>query len=1018
MDVDELESLVYAGDIEPLIVAMGPMEPQQRSRLSMAAKRFERLLIDARMAGVWFPEEAAQCEVGVGIACTLGRPLNQRDLLRAHRCAEVAVFGLCPISVLKRLEPCLSEDEHDNHTFVRIMKDRQPVWLDEYIQARLQSQEPTALSWLAYRELQKAGLCQRPDYDEYLAFFAGEVDRYYQQEDITDPAHLVEWLRANPDLIEHELWRLFDTPVRSFSPYGWEGGDSVTSTLWPMAIKRLVEAGDIDRGRLLDAVFEGLFCDYGREHITGIQRLFDYLDPSDGELAAREPLIRVLLSSRYSHNVGYGLKQLTRLQRSGLLDAAGLVSACGPVFTIDAKSHPKKLLGMLKRVVKSEPALTAAVGEQALQGLLHSAQDVQRETIALLGECIRHVPELRVQLTDYENIVSIALHESLVAIGGSSVQGLAVPDESVDLAARLQDLESRAESYKAYHVASHWQEALEAVGQQRIPPLHVPPLRSIPFLNTLETVQPITDVDELLGAVAHLIEVRVPAIELERVLDGVSRLGRLSGEAIVRKAAPLLQRFDNRRDVVDYWYGKALGPLLGHWLDRGSDWPGSYRLGLNYWQKKYQEFPCDPVFQERVKAVYRRLSDNITMRALALPTHAYGWIAPEELAMRLAEMQSAGIEVHDYDFIQALFRMAPVSAERRTALYAALESVQGEPKEILVRALGLDNGADTSIPDTLPWQAADFLAGVHSALMGEEGEPGENSELPHYRWWVVKDSIECCGEVMSISDIKIDVTAESDRAETLSCLPCDIPYKRDGHGLPYGWEELSYLSLLSLYWPANPAPLLHRAVLRMADRKDDKAKNAYPHYVYLERLLQPYLPLDDMALLAISFGMIVADADVRAVTGEVIIAACQEERLDMARLGETLSRLVSGEYAVIKRIADAITPITAVSDTHALAVWQCLGALYQGLDKLPKNLHALLEITLELAHRFGLAVDDKVAHALGPFDKGGSKSAKLCRQILQHRPEQFSVSYIEAITQRLQFRLDNMAAWSGHVGDS
>ncbi len=63
-------------------------------------------------------------------------------------------------------------------------------------------------------------------------------------------------LRKHPDVLEDDIWRLFRFGgTRDFSLAGQDSDDTWS---WAEAIRELAEAGDIDRGRLLDASLEAL----------------------------------------------------------------------------------------------------------------------------------------------------------------------------------------------------------------------------------------------------------------------------------------------------------------------------------------------------------------------------------------------------------------------------------------------------------------------------------------------------------------------------------------------------------------------------------------------------------------------------------------------------------------------------------------------------------------------------------------------------------------------------------------
>ena len=84
-----------------------------------------------------------------------------------------------------------------------------------------------------------------------------------------------------------------------------------------------------------------------------------------------------------------------------------------------------------------------------------------------------------------------------------------------------------------------------------VPPLCFDPM-TLPVLSGLERVEPIESVEGLIDAVAHATEQVDSAIEVERILDGISRLCDQKPDDFDRRVAPLIRRIEKIKDAENF----------------------------------------------------------------------------------------------------------------------------------------------------------------------------------------------------------------------------------------------------------------------------------------------------------------------------------------------------------------------------------------------------------------------------------------------------------------------------------
>ncbi|WP_405061205.1 DUF6493 family protein [Kribbella sp. NBC_01505] len=248
-----------------------------------------------------------------------------------------------------------------------------PRWLDGLVTRELREASTTSWSrerFLRVRLLERLGLVQ-PDVDEtyVLAMVSGLGS------DKPDK------LRADPDLVERALWRVFEV----------EGGGEVSLTNvdrfgrddWRKTFLELTSDRTLDRAQVIAACLHALGRDFAIYRASWYSATYLALEPTAEETAGSQTDLRRLLSSAAPSTVAFALKQLARVQKAGLLDIEATLEALPPVTLVKAKGTAVAALA-LARVGRAE--FSGSVGVVARAALGHPHSDVQRAAAKLLAD--------------------------------------------------------------------------------------------------------------------------------------------------------------------------------------------------------------------------------------------------------------------------------------------------------------------------------------------------------------------------------------------------------------------------------------------------------------------------------------------------------------------------------------------------------------------------------------------------------------------------------------------------------
>ncbi len=159
----------------------------------------------------------------------------------------------------------------------------------------------------------------------------------------------------------------------------------------------------------------------------------------------------------------------------------------------------------------------------------------------------------------------------------------------------------------------------------------------------------------------------------------------------------------------------------------------------------------------------------------------------------------------------------------------------------------------------------------------------------------------------------------------------------------------------------------------------------HPEVVF-QYALDPAVPLEPIAWLALATALLAKKEDVRRPAVDLIIESVEDGRFDARELGGAVVWLLDKQLGKLPRLVPALRDFSRVSPAHAGAVVTTIDALLGAVEKTPNRLHALLELAVELVAATGARIESAAARqTLQRIDGEVSKSArvgKLARDLL------------------------------------
>jgi Family of unknown function (DUF6493) len=861
----ELEAFINAEPLEVCVRALEGMPEDERAKLGAAAvTKFKAIVKGVRPA--YFMSLDPNDD-----SLVRGAPVS----IDAFRTAQAAVLLTGSFSQWKSVRRYgLPSDD----LVLRILRHRRVTWLNEMVELTCESDDPFNSRWSLIRGLIREGLCAPPKSGRYVD---GMLRALITEAEFTKRS-LKAVLLGDSGLLEHEIWRIFETEPEPRSigllAVGSMSGGPET---WEVALVELANEGKISRERLLDATIDGLSRDLHERRGRWFAMLHDRLEPTSVELAARFTRYPDLLGSRNAATVALALRVVKELVKAGRLEPSSLVDRLAPVLHVRTKAMVKQALAVLDRAASQagDSSSKDRIVAVAAEALVQESADIQEATLDLIerhGDV--HNRTIRELLATRVEVLNPSLRGRLEAwlaqptMKSGSNQTRPEPTRGKSAERELTELKRRASALdprlaKLAGVSS----ALECLrdGQLDLPALDFDGTE-FPRLDPERRLEQIDDLDALIDLCSRLIENPEPAEDLDRCVDAISRLCDQRPCDFAKRTAPLTARVRNRFEGIRQLPQHAL--VMFHRIAQGWLTGEIDRSGVMKWDKGLLGFTW-----LWIRANTGRIAEGRAAQLLATPTHAGGWIDPRVFVERYRTWCSLPFAMPTEDLIMALLRLAP---DHRGEALAAARDLRDESGAAIRYALGSEK---EPIGDSAPlWVAA---ARSRSPWSDDPAVLAKHPGLgPDAGRSAIYD-LDATGVDRSYDDPLLNISlvpelpeGAADRADlpTVSFHACPI--------YPFFTNQ----------WP-SPATIWPSALesffadgLKWLVRATDNVTDGPKCRGFLIPLLNPDVPLRPMSRLVIGGGLTAKVPEVTGLATDVLIAAIDDGRIDAARLGESL----------------------------------------------------------------------------------------------------------------------------------
>ncbi len=1012
MTPDELKVLVAQGDVHKVAEALSDLDASQRSKLSKTATSLHKDLQHVRWGWRQDIPRIKKLRAEMEILGVDWNSLTRSG--RAPDCScEIAMLGCCPISTLKKADIYVGhrrDDKNYGDACLRVLQDRSPEWMDDLVEAWLMpsSDDIRRINWKFLKRLIDAGLCKKPTGPDYIHVMVDHLSYSTTRKD-EDRLRNQQELIDSPDFVDTDVYKLFEIDTTAFA-YDW--------CSWDNFVKQMVDTGKVDRARIINCAIRGASNRFKQNTISGFIKVLELLEVTPEEWRANLDDLVVLLSSHISVVVTFAVKQLKTLFKEGAIESERLLESLSPVFQCPTKGQPKAALTLIQQTARKHKETVPLAINTTLCALDHADADVQEKAIKLLGSWSDrahpdHATAIRERLDNLAPSVIAEAQALIEKIGGTADDELATSQTdspaSIPSTDRSQWQAAINEISDTWRTMTAMEELLSTFDQPVYPPRMSFGILDVPVLSGLQPVIPIADHAELIDTIAHAIEVVESPMDVERIMDGISRLGRIPKD-LIEAAAPVGARL-TKQQIMENSRGLASAP------DSVVSAARLLQIALKVPQFTNRDefhFSVDSVrhsllFARRLQGLIDQVNSGQLGPLLSAPTHERGWIDPVVFAERINERLLSGAEINETDFLLGLLRMAP---DRREVALQALTTA--DSPWIALTSIALNGPTDAiAKPKRLDKACLQVAAHVRTAAISESEQkrlklnPATiNGRSPMQATLTVnKKTANEHGAVYDDLNFKIE---HADSFDSLPALKLMYHTERKVR-----WAIYSAWRTRMDGWNSKVTTdhYLVRAATNVRSRLNENSSSFEPNYAFYEELFEPDRIWTEFGHLVVLLGLISKDNDVKRQAIDAMIEAVLDGRADPAIFADVTHTIFGCGWSGLKRLADSLAEVARMTPLHrwfATASLEPLITTFRG--KLPIGAASILELYLDGLIEMGLAVDKDVESTCSVI-KGSSKSAKAAKRIIAAKLVDRSEKRDEAKSIALQSRLDRADRW-------
>ncbi len=499
------------------------------------------------------------------------------------------------------------------------------------------------------RDLLTRKLCRKPENDQYIVGLIMAGRGFYTKASGNISLH--DWLLANPDVLEEDIWRIFE--IEGDQENSLAAVDKYSTIKpWSSALVALTKSGHLSKQRLLEASLSALNRGFNQFKSGWFSRFHEELEPSQEEREVLTEGYARLLGSSTPPTVAFAVKALEQIDNKRPLPEDLLLKHLTPALVSSSKSTTAAAIRLIERALKRNNNFATSACLMIVSSLQHDSPDIQAKVMTLLEKW-----------GDQNDSALKTAISSYIETAAPSVR------------ARMQTWTNQTpqKSDRPSLFAKYVMEAASKPGW---------PLVCMPAVEPLESIQ------SILSQAGYCLEHADDVDEIERVLDSIARTPILPSESFKALSAPLKQRATkllaaSRWLAPHFGNGQSLQLLFADFIQ---NWLALCQNLKSEGPRTTTLHPGLRLMAMRMSHIHKRLKNGIFLPLLSTPTHFGGWINPAQFLEREKLWNETKSTPDQFDLLLAVLRIPVGETEvlsksrllKRKEITGVLELLTGE----------------------------------------------------------------------------------------------------------------------------------------------------------------------------------------------------------------------------------------------------------------------------------------------------------------------------------------------------
>lgn len=895
----------------------------------------------------------------------------------------IVVVSCCNYSEIEKLGKRMGGWNLDI-VYEQILRDRKPDWGGEFVFSLVRAESVGQRFWKMYRRLLADDIIAPPENHELnIEYFITKFTHGLERKTGKKEPSIFGQLREDRAFVKHELRQLFelDNVPNSLVYLDMTYGNDNTLK---NAICRFIETGEVPAENVLEAclgMIEKPLKEFVCKWYTALMEKMHEKGLVDKFVVSESPRILELMNHQNTAPRVFGAKIFESLFKTGSISDKDVLENVSQLLREPQKTRARKTIGMLDKIAERNPKLRKEVLEKALEGLAHENSEVQTASFSLISKYGgTDDPEIMNSVRKFAHLLSPSVRKS-------------IPDS----------VEKEKKTI-------------------------VPVSETINKVTEKEMIVPIEDVDELLDLAVNLENIYDDTDQIERLLDGLSRLGYKRTKNFEKRTSAIVKNLLDSlgkqpvSDAIEYYrrhmkinssWGEALRELerkigkedpkktcflrtflpfsgtgIGHDLEYLLL---SWLLGaIPEMQKNFLRFggrtylldtdrnlfvhtsPIERLFSDRAISVAKTIVSGKSRQLLSAPTHKGGWISPKIFATRIIESYKSGVVHDESDRVLALLRLDFEGRE------TALKRIENEisKKDDYLSAVRYALGAEKILIGSIPhyWIAA---ARARSPLSDdpnlEKRHPGYGPDAGFTARYEFVPELRYIDHIKTLKVVSKPVSVQ----KNIDPVLFPSVRAREGENVMHG-RHFGFFAMSFSIWPQNQNPALACSIELLSESLDRPKDEGY--CIALKTIARNDVPFDRMTSLALFLGLGMKATETHTAAIDSMIAIIDSGRFDPEIAGAAACELFDLGRVTLKRLLKPLSVVSEQSSVHARSICEFLERCVHNIDT--KNLGGFLELLYELSLSLERRIESVLCREFLEKTTGNGKSGKLAKKLL------------------------------------